>query len=85
MISLDISRSNGEQLSQILYLMGIEPVWDAKNRVRGLNVIAPEELGRPRIDVTVRITGVLRDSWPDAVALLDEAVMMAANRMNRTR
>ena len=79
MISLDISRSNGEQLSQILYLMGIEPVWDAKNRVRGLNVIAPEELGRPRIDVTVRITGVLRDSWPDAVALLDEAVMMAAN------
>lgn len=79
MISLDISRSKGEQLSQILYLMGIEPEWDLKNRVRELRVIPAHDLGRPRIDVTVRITGVLRDSWPDAVALIDEAVMMAAN------
>ncbi len=78
MISLDISRTNGEQLSQILYLMGIRPVWDEKGKVIDLEVIPLEQLQRPRIDVTVRISGVLRDSFPQAVELLDRAVNMAA-------
>lgn len=79
MISLDISRAKGEQLSQILYLMGIKPVWDGTGKVIDLEVIPLEELNRPRIDVTVRISGVLRDSYPQAVELLDTAVCKVAS------
>ncbi len=79
MISLDISRSKGEQLSQILHLMGITPLWDSKGRVCGLAAIPADTLGRPRIDVTVRISGVLRDCYPEAVEMIDEAVILAAN------
>ena len=79
MISLDVTRSGGEQLSQFLHLLGIRPVWDKQGRVTGLEVIPPEELGRPRIDVTVRISGVLRDTWPSVVVMMDEAVLIAAN------
>lgn len=79
MISLDITRTGGEQLSEFLYLMGIRPVWDEKERVKGLEAIGLEELGRPRIDVTVRISGVLRDTWPAAVKLMDEAVLLASS------
>jgi cobaltochelatase CobN len=78
MLSLDISRTKGEQLSQVLYLMGIKPVWDGNGKVIGLEVISLEKLNRPRIDVTIRITGVLRDSYPQAVELIDSAVNMAA-------
>ena len=83
MISLDIGRTHGEQLSQFLYLLGVRPVWDRKERVTGLEIISVEELGRPRIDVTLRISGVMRDTWPDAVVLMDEAVMKAAS-LNET-
>jgi cobaltochelatase CobN len=79
MISLDISRSKGEQMSQMLFLLGISPVWETNGRVSGLKVIPHQELGRPRIDVVLRITGVLRDSWPSAVQLLDDAVMLAVS------
>lgn len=79
LISLDITRSRGEQLSQVLYLLGIMPVWDRYGKVAGLKAIGLEQLKRPRIDVTVRITGVLRDSYPEIIALLDQAAIMAAN------
>ncbi|MCL2136208.1 MAG: cobaltochelatase subunit CobN [Coriobacteriia bacterium] len=78
MISLDVTRSNGEQLSQFLYLIGVRPVWDREDRVIGLEVIGLDELARPRIDVTVRISGVLRDTWPTAVEIMDKAVMMVS-------
>ncbi|MDK2820260.1 MAG: cobaltochelatase CobN [Clostridia bacterium] len=78
MISLDISRTKGEQLSQILYLMGIKPMWDGNGKVIDLEVIPLEQLKRPRIDVTVRISGVLRDCYPEAVELIDTAVCKAA-------
>ncbi|MCL2409841.1 MAG: cobaltochelatase subunit CobN, partial [Oscillospiraceae bacterium] len=78
MISLNITRTNGEQLSQFLYLLGVVPVWDGLERVTGLRVMSPKEIGRPRIDVTVRISGVLRDTWPTVVELMDEAVLMVA-------
>ncbi|MDR0722304.1 MAG: cobaltochelatase subunit CobN [Treponema sp.] len=78
MISLDISRGRGEQLSQFLYLLGIRPCWDPQGNVRGLEVIDLAELGRPRIDVTVRISGVLRDTYPEAVDLMDQAALIAA-------
>lgn len=80
MLSLDISRAKGEQLSQVLYLMGIRPVWDKCGKVVGLEVMPSEELCRPRIDVTVRITGVLRDTYPHIYETLDEAVLLAARQ-----
>ncbi len=79
MISTDISMSKGEQLSQILYLMGITPVWDTNGKVIGVKEISLEELNRPRIDVTIRISGVLRDAYPDAINLIDRGVVLASS------
>ncbi|MCL1912406.1 MAG: cobaltochelatase subunit CobN [Eubacteriaceae bacterium] len=79
MISTDVTVSKGEQMSQMMSLMGIKPIWDSSGKVTGLEAIPLHELGRPRIDVTVRISGILRDSWPEIVALLDDAAMLAAN------
>ena len=78
MISVDITRTQGEQLSQVLYLLGVRPVWDNLNRVVSLEVIPLDELNRPRIDVTVRISGVMRDTWPHAVDMMDDAVIMVS-------
>jgi cobaltochelatase CobN len=78
MISLDVTKAGGEQLSQFLYLIGAAPIWDKQGRVSGLRVIPLAELNRARIDVTVRISGVLRDTWPSIVLMMDDAVMMIA-------
>ncbi|WP_241423566.1 cobaltochelatase subunit CobN [Candidatus Contubernalis alkaliaceticus] len=78
MISLDISRTKGEQLSQALYLMGMKPVWDPRGRVVNLEVIPLEQLNRPRIDVTIRVSGILRDCYPQALGFIDSAVCKAA-------
>lgn len=79
MISQDITRSKGIQVSQFLYLMGIMPVWDSSENVTGLDIISLEELGRPRVDVTLRISGVLRDAWPQVVELMDDGALLAAS------
>ena len=78
MISLDISRTHGEQLSEFLWLLGVRPVWDPVGRVRDLEPMSLTELGRPRIDVTVRISGVMRDTWPGAVDWMDRAVLLVS-------
>jgi cobaltochelatase CobN len=58
----------------------VTPVWDeASRRVVGLEVIDLEELARPRIDVTVRISGFFRDAFPHVVAMLDDAVRLVAD------
>lgn len=80
MISTDISMTGGEQLSQVLALLGVVPVWNETGSVMDLEVRPLAELGRPRIDVMVRISGVLRDSYPDLVAMMDRAVQLAAER-----
>ncbi|MFH0872394.1 MAG: cobaltochelatase subunit CobN [bacterium] len=74
----DMMWTEGEQVAQILYLLGVEPVWAESGRVRGLRVIPLEELNRPRIDVTVRIGGIVRDAFPCVVELIDEAVRKVA-------
>jgi cobaltochelatase CobN len=76
MISTDISMTQGEQLSQVLNLLGVRPVWNESGIVMEIEAIPIEELKRPRIDVIVRISGVLRDSYPDMVEMMDEAVKM---------
>ena len=59
--------------------MGVVPQWDdASRRVVGLSPIPLAELGRPRIDVTVRISGFFRDAFPHVLTLLDDAVRMVA-------
>ncbi|ABG03605.1 hydrogenobyrinic acid a,c-diamide cobaltochelatase [Rubrobacter xylanophilus DSM 9941] len=72
-------RTRGDDVAEILALLGLRPVWDEESlRVRGLEVIPLEELGRPRIDVTVRISGFFRDAFPNLVSLIDDAVRTAA-------
>ena len=66
-------------LGGVLALLGVRPVWDeASRRVSDLAVVPLEELGRPRIDVTVRISGFFRDAFPHVVAMLDDAVQLVA-------
>ena len=72
-------RTHGDDIAQILNLLGVRPRWQAESRrVQGLEVIPLEELGRPRIDVTVRISGFFRDAFPNLINLLDQAVEMVA-------
>lgn len=72
--SIDAYKADGEQLAQILYLLGVEPVWDENGIVKDLRVIPLEELGRPRIDIVVRISGIVRDTLPNYIELIDKAI-----------
>ncbi|MCS0603399.1 cobaltochelatase subunit CobN [Streptomyces sp. LP11] len=73
-------RTAGDDVAEAFALLGIRPVWDdASRRVTGLEAIPQEELGRPRIDVTLRISGFFRDAFPHTIGLLDDAVRLAAS------
>ncbi|OHV38225.1 MULTISPECIES: cobaltochelatase subunit CobN [Pseudofrankia] len=73
-------RTSGDDVAEILALLGVAPLWDeASRRVHGLEPIGLAELGRPRIDVTVRISGFFRDAFPHVVDLLDDAVRLVAD------
>jgi cobaltochelatase CobN len=71
-------RSKGDDIGEILYLLGLRPVWHDNGIVAGLEVIPLEELKRPRIDVVPRISGFFRDAFPNLVAMIDRAVNMVA-------
>jgi cobaltochelatase CobN len=72
-------RTSGDDIAEALALLGVRPEWDeASRRVSRLAVVPLAELGRPRIDVTVRISGFFRDAFPHAVAMLDDAVRLVA-------
>jgi len=67
-------RTGGDDIAQTLALAGVKPVWDtASRRVTGYEVIPLAKLGRPRVDVTLRISGFFRDAFPEQLALLDQA------------
>ena len=73
-------RTHGDDIAQIMYLLGVRPVWqDESRRITGVEIIPLEELKRPRIDVTVRISGFFRDAFPNLIYLLDKAVDMVAS------
>ena len=73
-------RTHGDDVAQVLYLLGVRPLWQPESRrVTGLEVIPLSELGRPRIDVTVRISGFFRDAFPNLIDLMDQAVAMVAS------
>ncbi len=68
-------RTGGDDVAQALALLGVRPVWDPETRVaRDLEVIPLPELGRPRIDVTLRVSGFFRDAFPALMKLVDDAV-----------
>ncbi|MQY11041.1 Aerobic cobaltochelatase subunit CobN [Streptomyces sp. RB5] len=72
-------RTSGDDIAEVLALLGVRPEWDeASRRVGRLEAIPLAELGRPRIDVTVRISGFFRDAFPHVVTMLDDAVALAA-------
>ncbi|WP_167101732.1 cobaltochelatase subunit CobN [Mycobacterium sp. DL592] len=72
-------RTSGDDIAEVLALLGVRPVWDdASRRVVNLEAIGLAELGRPRIDVTVRISGFFRDAFPHVVTMLDDAVRLVA-------
>jgi cobaltochelatase CobN len=72
-------RTSGDDIAEVLALLGVRPIWDeASRRVVDLETISLAELDRPRIDVTVRISGFFRDAFPHVVAMLDDAVRLVA-------
>jgi cobaltochelatase CobN len=74
----DIMWTDGEGMAQMLSLLGVCPVWQPNGRVRGFSITPLVELGRPRIDITVRVSGITRDNFPSTIDLLDEAVQAVA-------
>ena len=67
-------RTGGDDIAQCLALMGVKPKWDSANRrVTGFEVIPATALGRPRVDVTLRVSGFFRDAFPQQIALVDSA------------
>jgi cobaltochelatase CobN len=72
-------RTQGDDAAEVLALLGVRPTWHAASRrVTGLELVPLEELGRPRIDVTLRISGFFRDAFPHLIGLLDDAVTLVA-------
>jgi cobaltochelatase CobN len=72
-------RTGGDDIAQALALVGVKPLWDmASRRVTGFEVIPMALLGRPRVDVTLRISGFFRDAFPEQIALFDKAVRAVA-------
>jgi len=67
-------RTGGDDIAQAMALMGVKPQWDSANRrVTGFEVLPEGVLGRPRVDVTLRISGFFRDAFPQLIALFDSA------------
>ncbi|ACI55415.1 cobaltochelatase, CobN subunit [Rhizobium leguminosarum bv. trifolii WSM2304] len=68
-------RTGGDDIAQALALIGVKPLWDmSSRRVTGYEIIPQAMLGRPRVDVTLRISGFFRDAFPEQIALFDKAV-----------
>ena len=72
-------RTGGDDLGQALALMGVRPRWDnGSTRVNGFEILPLARLDHPRVDVTLRISGLFRDLFPDQIALFDAAVHAVA-------
>lgn len=74
----DLLWGGGEGLCQMLYLMGVKPKWLPNGKVMDFELIPLEKLGRPRIDVSVKLSGILRDNFQGRIELLDRAIMEVA-------
>lgn len=74
----DMMWADGEGMAQLYALMGVRPVWLSNGHTQGFEIIPLEELGRPRVDVTIRVSGLLRDSFPESMEQMDQAVQAVA-------
>ncbi len=75
----DNLKTEGVSLAQALWLMGAKPRIDSYGRLAGADLVSLEELGRPRVDVLVTLSGIFRDLLPDQIKLLAEAALKAAS------
>lgn len=74
-------RTGGEDLALALVLVGAEPVWsEGSSRVTGFEIVPAERLGRPRVDVTLRISGLFRDAFEAQIAMFDAVVRAIGRR-----
>ncbi|MCB4379367.1 cobaltochelatase subunit CobN, partial [Synechococcus sp. MU1644] len=74
-------RTAGEEFAMALHLLGVKPVWDqGSERVSGIEVLPITDLDRPRIDVTLRVSGLFRDVFPTLSALFAQAVRALSQR-----
>jgi cobaltochelatase CobN len=72
-------RTGGDDLAQAFALLGVQPVWDgASRRVVDFEILPLSVLGRPRVDVTLRISGFFRDAFPNLIDLFHQAVQAVA-------
>ena len=73
-------RTGGDDIAQAFALMGVRPIWaPGSNRVVDFEVISCMQLGRPRVDVTLRVSGFFRDAFPNVMKLYDAAVQAIAS------
>jgi cobaltochelatase CobN len=74
-------RTHGDDVSEVLALLGVQPVWNKQSRrPEGVTLIPLEKLGRPRIDVTLRISGFFRDAFPHLIDMIDDAVALVVQQ-----
>lgn len=76
--AVETIRDEGINVATALKLLGVRPVWDHRDKVTGVAPIPGSELGRPRIDVLLQMSGLFRDTFPTVALLLDKAVKQAA-------
>lgn len=73
-------RTGGDDLAEALALLGVRPVWDPlSRRVVDIEILPLSALGRPRVDVTLRVSGFFRDAFPNLISLFDRAVRVVAD------
>jgi len=75
--SVETIRHEGIMESQILNLLGVRPSYDGFGKVKGLELIPRDSLGRARVDIVITPSGLYRDMFPQMMNLLDQAVSMA--------
>lgn len=75
----DMMKTGGDDAAYVLWLLGVRPVWSRfGGQVVDLEVVPLSELGRPRVDVSLNITGLFRDTFPGTIDMLDEAIKLVA-------
>jgi len=75
---IDNIKKEGQAVAQVLWLLGVKPIRDGLNRVADISVISLEDLGRPRIDVVMTVSGIFRDLFGSTMDLLDRSVKRVA-------
>jgi cobaltochelatase CobN len=70
-------RTQGDDVAEAFALLGVQPIWNPQSRrLEKVDVIPLDQLGRPRVDVTLRISGFFRDAFPNLIELFDQAVSL---------